>query len=328
MYKIPKFIGPLKDILPNFINYRRSLGYDYQKATISRFKELDTFLFKHGYRKIEMTQEVYDLWTAKRGNETRTNRGKRCSAFTILAQYLASNGCDNIFLPTHINNRMWKSNFVPYIFSHDEITNIFRVADKIDNATHVDTPTFLVMLATLYTCGLRISEVLNLKLQNINFTTGAIQILNSKNHLSRLIVVSDSLRKKLTEYHLNYTCLTNEGYFFRTTNGMQIPYRTFRTLYHKILAMAQIPKKNNCRYKYPRIHDLRHTFAVHSLEKMVSDGHDTYVLLPLLSKYLGHKHVTETEYYLRFTEENYNSIKNLTDNVYQGVFPKVEYSSE
>jgi integrase len=223
---------------------------------------------------------------------------------------------------------MWKSDFVPYIFSHDEITDIFRAANKIDNLTHVDTPTFIVMLAVLYTCGIRISELLNIKLQNINFTTGAIQILNSKNHVSRLIVVSDSLREKLTEYHLNYICPANSEYFFRTTNGMQVPYSTFKTLYRRTLSLAGIPKKDNCRYKNPRIHDLRHTFAVHSLAKMVSDGYDTYTLLPLLSKFLGHKHITETEYYLRFTEENYDNVKILTNNIYQGVFPKVGYDNE
>ena len=328
MYKIPKFIGPFKDVLPNFINYKRSLGYDYQKATVLRFKELDTFLSKHGYSTIEMTQEMYDLWIAKKDNETHTNQGKRCSAFIMLAKYLASIGYDNIFVPIPANNKMWKSNFVPYIFSHDEITDIFIAANKIDNLTRVDTPTFIVMLAVLYTCGIRISELLNIKLQNINFTTGAIQILNSKNHASRLIVASDSLREKLTEYHLNYICPANGDYFFRTTNGTQVPYNTFETLYRRTLALSGIPKKDNCRYKYPRIHDLRHTFAVHSLAKMVSDGYDTYTLLPLLSKFLGHKHITETEYYLRFTEENYDNVKTLTNNIYQGVFPKVEHDNE
>ena len=61
---------------------------------------------------------------------------------------------------------------------------------------------------------------------------------------------------------------------------------------------------------------------------MVSDGYDTYTLLPLLSKFLGHKHVTETEYYLRFTEENYDNVTILTNNIYQGVFPKVAHDNE
>lgn len=323
MYEIPEFIGPFKDVLPNFINYQRSLGYDYKKTTVLRFKELDTFLSKHGYSTVEMTQEMYDLWIAKRNNETHTNQGVRCSIFVVLAKYLASIGYDNIFVPILVNHKMWKSNFVPYIFSHDEITNIFRAANKIDNSTRVDTSTFIVMLAVLYTCGLRISELLNIKLQNINFTTGAIQILNSKSHTSRLIVASDSLREKLTQYHSNYICPSNGEYFFRTTKDKPVPYHAFKALYHRTLALAGIQKKDNCRYKYPRIHDLRHTFAVHSLEKMVSNGYDTYTLLPLLSKFLGHKQITETEYYLRFTEEHYDSVKILTDNIYQDVFPKV-----
>lgn len=324
MYKIPKFIGPLKDVLPNFINYQRSLGCDYHKTTVLKFKELDTFLFKNDYSTVEMTEEMYEKWIAKRGNETHTNQGRRCSVFTTLAKYLASIGYDNIFVPIHTNNRMWKSNFVPYIFSHEEITNIFKAANKIDNLTHVDTPTFIVMLAVLYACGLRISELLNIKLHNINFTTGAIQILDSKNHVSRLIVASDSLLKKLTEYHLNFIYHSNGEYFFRTTNELRVSYVTFRTLYHRTLALAGILKKDNCRYKYPRIHDMRHTFAVHSLEKIISCGYDTYTSLPLLSKFLGHKHITETEYYLRFTEENYDAVNTLTNNIYQDVFPKVE----
>lgn len=323
MYNIPEFIGPFKDVLPNFISYQRGLGYDYQRATILKFKELDTFLSKHGYSTVEMTQEMYDLWIAKRGNEAHTNQGRRCSVFMVLAKYLASIGYDNIFVPLPANNRMWKSNFVPHIFSHDEIAEIFRAANKIDNLTHVDTPTFTVMLTVLYTCGLRISELLNIKLQNINFTTGAIQILDSKNHANRLIVASDSLREKLTQHHLNYIYPSNEEYFFRTTNNTQVSYSTFKILYHRTLALAGIQKKDNCRYKYPRIHDLRHTFAVHSLAKMVSYGYDSYTSLPLLSKFLGHKHITETEYYLRFTEENYDSVEILTNNIYQDVFPKV-----
>lgn len=324
MYKIPEFIGPLKDVLPNFINYQRSLGYAYQAPTVLRFKELDTFLYKHGYNTVEMTQEMFDRWIARKGNETYTNQGRRCSAFIILAKYLASIGYDNIFLPILPNNKMWKSNFTPYIFSHDEITNIFRAVNKIDNLTHVDTSTFIVMLAVLYTCGLRISELLNIKLQNINFTTGAIQILDTKNYANRLIVVSDSLLEKLTEYHLNCIYSSSDEYFFRTTNGMRVSYNTFKNLYRRTLNLAGIRKKYNCRYKYPRIHDMRHTFAVHSLEKMISCGYDTYTSLPLLSKFLGHKHITETEYYLRFTEENYDAVKTLTNNIYQDVFPKVE----
>ena len=60
-----------------------------------------------------------------------------------------------------------------------------------------------------------------------------------------------------------------------------------------------------------RIHDLRHTFAVHTLEKMVNEKQDVYCTLPILSKYMGHSKVTSTEHYLRLVESNY---KNIIDN--------------
>src|SRR5579863_767819 len=80
----------------------------------------------------------------------------------------------------------------------------------------------------------------------------------------------------------------------------------------------------NCRDK---ITDLR-TGEIHKYnsKKMAEDlvYSEITSLLPLLSKFLGHRHINETEYYLRFTEENYDSVKALTNNIYQGVFPKVE----
>ena len=73
----------------------------------------------------------------------------------------------------------------------------------------------------------------------------------------------------------------------------------------------------------PRVHDLRHTFAVHSLEKMVSEGKDIYCALPTLSTYLGHRGVESTEKYLRLTEESFRSIIDGMEIYYGGLFPEV-----
>jgi integrase/recombinase XerD len=64
----------------------------------------------------------------------------------------------------------------------------------------------------------------------------------------------------------------------------------------------------------PRLHDLRHTFAVHSLQNWIIQGRDTYILLPILSAYLGHKNIYATEKYLRLTSEMYpNTLKKVKD---------------
>ena len=69
----------------------------------------------------------------------------------------------------------------------------------------------------------------------------------------------------------------------------------------------------------------RHTFAVHSLEKMVSGGMDIYCSLPVLSAYMGHRGIESTEKYLRLTETAYNSILDSMHDIYDGLFPEVSH---
>ena len=73
----------------------------------------------------------------------------------------------------------------------------------------------------------------------------------------------------------------------------------------------------------PRVHDLRHIYAVHALEKMINDGQDVYCTLPILSTYLGHRGIESTEKYLRLTEEAYGSVIDAIAPFYTGVFPEV-----
>ena len=81
-----------------------------------------------------------------------------------------------------------------------------------------------------------------------------------------------------------------------------------------------IPKRKDARG--PRIHDLRHTFCVHTLEQMDKRGFDLYASAPLLCAYLGHKTISETEYYLRLVDENFRDIEEKSRRYAPGLFPK------
>lgn len=78
----------------------------------------------------------------------------------------------------------------------------------------------------------------------------------------------------------------------------------------------------------PRVHDIRHTYAVHALEKMINDGQDVYCTLPILSAYMGHRGIESTEKYLRLTEEAYGSVIDTISPLYIGVFPEVDYEKK
>lgn len=79
------------------------------------------------------------------------------------------------------------------------------------------------------------------------------------------------------------------------------------------------PRKDGGRQ---RLHDIRHTFCIRALEQMQEKGFDLYTSLPLLSRYLGHKHITETEYYLRLLEEHFGRILEQSNSCHPGIFPK------
>ena len=73
-----------------------------------------------------------------------------------------------------------------------------------------------------------------------------------------------------------------------------------------ILKYSGIPYKGGG--SGPRVHDLRHTFAVNAMDKMVDEGKDLYVALPILSAYLGHESVSATERYVRLTAQRHSKV--------------------
>ena len=68
---------------------------------------------------------------------------------------------------------------------------------------------------------------------------------------------------------------------------------------------------------------IRHTYAVHALEKMIDVGQNVYCTLPILSTYLGHRGIESTEKYLRLTEEAYSNVVDTVAPLYTDVFPEV-----
>lgn len=92
--------------------------------------------------------------------------------------------------------------------------------------------------------------------------------------------------------------------------------------FHQLLEDARIPPRADGGRQ--RLHDVRHTFCVRALEQMQEKGFDLYTSLPLLSVYLGHKHITETEYYLRMVEEHFGGILSRTGSYAPDIFPRYE----
>ena len=112
-----------------------------------------------------------------------------------------------------------------------------------------------------------------------------------------------------------------EGYFYPSRDAGKYNSTSVYVQLKKFMKLAGIFPEGSVG---PRVHDIRHTYAVHALEKMSNDGQDIYCTLPILSTYLGHRGIESTEKYLRLTEEAYGSIIDAVSPLYTDIFPDVK----
>ena len=164
-----------------------------------------------------------------------------------------------------------------------------------------------VLFRLLYTCGLRVSEALHLKVADVDLDAGVLAIYGAKGDKERLVGISDSMLAYMKSYRSNpLVTNTKSIYFFPAPDGGFYDTRTIYDIFRKCLFDAGIPHRG--RGKGPRLHDLRHSFAVHILNKWSSEGKDIYTCLPILRTALGHDRITTTEKYLRLVPEAYMEV--------------------
>lgn len=301
------FDGLYGDTCIAFIEYRRSLGYKYEGRIVRAIRELNRYLNEHAADDtINLTKELVLGFAAKREDEQPMTQMRREALLRQLATYLNSIGVPAYVLPEHQHE---KCSFAPYIFTREQICSLLKAADSLPYAyrspnMHNVYP-FLIKL--LYCCGLRISEALSLKISDIDFTDKVITVRQSKYNNTRLVPMSDSLFACLRNYMSAVGYSENDtGLLFRNRWGEAYRPNSILQKYKKLLEEAGIPC--TARGRLPRLHDLRHTFAVHALEGMVAQGIDTYVSIPYLEEYMGHRNINCTEKYLRLTADSHDRI--------------------
>lgn len=314
-------IAFLKKLLLQFISYKRAQGYKYKsnEESLNRFIK---FLVGFGLTENRLSKEVIQEYIIKRPHETPKNHANRVSDLKQFAIYLNENSYE-AYIPTVAKASKCASSFVPYIFTHDEISRIFKEVDKLKpNSRYNSATVYPVLLRMLYGCGLRISEALDLKVGDVDLVKGVLTIKKSKNDKDRLTPMSDSLnsicKRFRKEIHKNSS---ENDYFFKNKNGSRRNKNTVYCRFREILWSSKIPYGG--RGKGPRLHDIRHVFCCHSLKEISDKKIDLYCALPVLSTYLGHSSIKATEKYLRLTEELFPDIIKRTGNITSYVYPEV-----
>lgn len=180
-----------------------------------------------------------------------------------------------------------------------------------------------VLFRMLYCCGLRVSEATNLLAGDVDLEHGVLTIRNSKFGKTRYVPMSNELTAICANYAKTRLVGTvNEDWFFAAPDGGRYNIRSIYTVFRDLLWKAGI--SHGGRSKGPRLHDFRHTFCVHCLQKWTLSGDDPTTLLPRLSTYLGHNDFSATEQYLRMTAEAYPEVSRLMEEKYGYIIPAME----
>lgn len=314
------FSSDYASFLYDFVASKRRSGFKYNGES-KILQCFDRFLSSNDQTPEDHSDALIYDWLAKRKSESDKTFSSRNSVYRQLYHHLlADNNAVVLPSPPNAREKLHGSGFTPYIFTHEEINRIFNALDNETGQSKSFSRCAPLLFRTLYSTGLRINEALSLRVEDVLLDKGFLVILDAKNDDSRLVPMSSGLCNRMQQY-ISRVAYSDEEPLFQSSTGNPVRQNTAYDWFRLIIWRAGIP---HCgRGKGPRLHDLRHTFAVHSLQSAVEKGVDPNAFLPLLSVYLGHKSLAATERYLRLTAEVYPYLTKEMDNIMNSIIPEV-----
>jgi integrase/recombinase XerD len=298
------FRSRLAPWMTSFVQEKLAMGYRF-KEEIRNLRRLDDMMYDAGLS--DISPETGRCWIAKRPNERPKTQMVRASIFKQFARYLCMRGV-NAWVPLGSVVSCNSYDYVPYVFTRTQIQALLAAVDHIpsDSRSPNRERAMPLIFRLLYGCGLRLTESLQLRVGDIDINAGVLTIREAKFHKDRLVPVSESVINRLREYAAGLLARELSAPFFPSPCGGCYSKRTVYRIFRQLLRQCGI--SHGGRGKGPRIHDLRHTFAVHRLEAWYRAGEDIGALLPVLSAYLGHEDIAGTQRYLRLTSEIFPDI--------------------
>jgi integrase/recombinase XerD len=217
---------------------------------------------------------------------------------------LARKYCSSSPLP--LNTPQKPEPFQPYIYTNRDMERLIDAADTRHRYVWLLEPhTVRTLLLLLYGTGLRISEALGLKLDDFDADAGILTVRQTKFFKSRFVPVGSDLSNILRNYidrQWSERLRAEATPLLGTFRGEPIRRQTAELVFKRLREEAGVSRSKDARYQ-PRLHDLRHTFAVVRLVTWYREGKNVQRLLPHLSTYLGHARLVDTQRYLNMTIE-------------------------
>jgi len=319
------FNSELAPWLYAFFEEKHRLGYKYTGID-ALIMSLDKFLIDKDCKN-SLSKELVLQWVERKPHQKAETVRCNIRTMRVLADFLNRNGIPAYKVPTHSLPRK-THDFAPYIFTYDEVSRIIAVLDgmkptKISPKKHLVYPLLIRVLAF---CGLRISEALNLRVNDVDTENGYFILRETKNFQDRIIPLDDNLKHRFGLYMNQMNFISSEDYFFQAPDGFRYCISVIEWTFRNAMFEVGIPYRG--KGKGPRLHDLRHTFCVHSLQKLVQGGKEPYAALPILMTYVGHRTIGATSRYIHLSAESYPALLKQTEALFGNLIPWEEMDDD
>jgi site-specific recombinase XerD len=297
----PKFQTHFAVSMNQFIALRRLSGTDYD-SQLKLLLYFDQFLSNMTYQEEFITPQIIEQYLQFIAYLHPKTQQNRLSVVRQFCQYLVLIK-PHSYIPEPFHYPYHQSYRIPYIYTSDQITKILDAAKKLRPKGSIRPNSYRMFIGLLYSTGLRLSEAINLNLNDLDLSSQLLYIRRGKFHKDRWVPLSVTTTEKLRIYLQKRRKTHPRGpdapVFInlkqrRVTQGTV--YYTFRILLNQ--CHLRKPKGPG-----PRIHDLRHSFAVHRLLQWYRQGKDLNACLPALATYMGHIDIRSTQLYIHATSE-------------------------
>jgi integrase/recombinase XerD len=293
-------MSPLRQTLKEYLAVRRALGFKLRDSGFALTRFVD---FAEAHDADFITTQLALTWAQQPVRADPARWARRLGIVRLFARYCA--GLDSRtevpaerLLP-HASRRK-----PPHLYSDAEILRLLEAARTLPSRTGLRAATYETLFGLMAVTGMRTREPIGLDRDDVDFSEGVITIRHSKFGKSRCVPLDPSTQRALQNYQLRRDQLCphpRTPAFFLAEHGSRVTPSAMQWTFRKL--SFQIGLRKPAHHRDPRLHDLRHSFAVRTLLSWYRSGLDVERQVPKLATYLGHTHVRHTYWYLSATPE-------------------------
>jgi integrase/recombinase XerD len=297
-------MNTLRQAVHEYLSLRRALGFKLIEAD-RMLHDFVTFMERR--HELYITQSLALEWAQRRSNLQPASWAQRLSVVRGFARYRsATDPRTEVPAEGLLPFRFKRTR--PYLYSDDEIRRLLHAALQLPfrgERGALRPWTYYCLFGLLSVSGMRLGEARNLKLQDVDLAAGVLTIRGTKFGKSRLVPLHGSTCKVLADYiarrELRWAGRPVSSYLLVSNRGNRLDNGEIHRTFYRL--SRQIGLRGDTDSHGPRLHDMRHVFATRTLVRWYQSGEDPERRMPILSAYLGHAHIADTQWYLNASPE-------------------------